>query len=71
MPIANSTNDLVLANRAYYWTAAAVQRLNTGEGSVEGILSALEDVQDTVDTQSYSVLINLYMSVVMGTQQRM
>jgi len=61
---------LAVISRAYYWTAAAVQKLNNGD-DVDDILTALNAVTDSPLSGPYKQLADLYKFVVMGTKQRM
>lgn len=72
-PLSVSTNDLALASRAYYWTAAAIQKLRSGqdEDGVSDIKSALIAVGSEVTNEPYQELISLYEIVITGTELKM
>lgn len=66
-----STNELSLASRAYYWTAAAVQKLRSGRASndVSTILSSLDAAKMSMGNDHYRNQLTIFMLVIEGTQQ--
>ncbi|XP_067942526.1 uncharacterized protein [Watersipora subatra] len=65
-----STNDLALVSRAFYWTAAAVQRIRNSL-SVGEIKDALKRARTALSRENddYDVLLSLYQDVVKGTEE--
>lgn len=67
----DSSNDLALMTRAYYWTAAAVQNVRAG-GNAEltmEIKAALTTAAGQLTSQAYTVLIQLFEMIIAGTEQ--
>ena len=69
-----STNDLALSSSAYYWAAAAVQLLRADASqqdtaTLDSIKGALAMAQQMVTHEKYSILIELYNTVVKGTEE--
>lgn len=72
-PPTDSTNDMALASRAYYWTAAAIQKLRAGDNqdSVSDIKSALIAAGSQVTSEAYQELISLYEIIIAGAELEM
>lgn len=70
-PIVESDDDLTLASRAYYWAAAASHRILETKQSIAEIKSAFEEAKNAVKLSSYKTLIEIYETVVKGTEERM
>ena len=74
-PIGSSEDDLTLASRAYYWAAAASNKLlNPGarlDVDVNEIKIALANAKDAAKLSQYKTLIEIYETVVKGTDERM
>lgn len=70
-PLSDSTNDLSLTSRAYYWTAAAVQsvRLHSGSHDVSGILTRLNAAKTSVGSIHFKNLMSIFILIIEGTQQ--
>jgi len=60
---------LAVISRAYYWAAAAVQKLNNGD-DVDDILTALDSAKVAAKENSYKLLVDLYKLIVVGTKQK-
>lgn len=72
-PLSDSTNDLALSSRAYYWTAAAIQSLRRKDSVeiVDAIKVALTSAADQMTHDPYRAQIALYQLIIDGTQQQM
>lgn len=67
---ADGSDDLEFISRAYYWAAAAVNKLRNGQD-----ISAIEDAfvlaRPLITADSYKDLFEIYWNVVKGTKDRM
>lgn len=62
-------DDLALASRAYYWAAAATHRLRNGQ-DIASIKASLQTARSIVKHDDFKTLIEIYYTVVMGTEHK-